>query len=142
MAAWLLLCTSSISPRTGAKPTLIRKSERAADSVPVPSAWCRPARVGEELGLAEGVETALSAYQLTNVPTWAVLGAERLDRITLPPWVRRVIIFADNDVAGRDAAQAAAGRYGRCDGLEVDVRLPPHKGDDWNDVLLATRRTA
>jgi hypothetical protein len=43
-----------------------------------------------ELGLAEGVESALSATQLHGIPCWATLGAPRLSAIDLPSCVRRV----------------------------------------------------
>jgi putative DNA primase/helicase len=94
----------------------------------------RLAPAGPLLGLAEGVETALSAMQLHGVACWAVLGGQRLARIALPPEVREVHLFADNDDAGRSAAEAAAKRY-RSDGLSVQVRAPPEGFGDWNDVV-------
>jgi putative DNA primase/helicase len=93
------------------------------------------------LGLAEGVETALSAMQLHGVPCWAVLGGQRLARIALPPEVREVHLFADNDDAGRSAAEAASKRY-LSDGLRVQVRAPPKAFGDWNDVVQATPERA
>ena len=41
----------------------------------------------ERLGLAEGIETALSAMALLDVPVWAVLGSEGLARVAIPPGV-------------------------------------------------------
>jgi hypothetical protein len=40
------------------------------------------------MGLAEGVETALSAMQLTGMTVWASLGAARLDSVWLPAEVQ------------------------------------------------------
>jgi hypothetical protein len=88
------------------------------------------------LGLAEGVETALSAMELTGVPCWASLGGQRLGRITLPAEVRRVVIFGDADDAGRLAAERAAGVYSR-QGRAVDMRWPPDGYGDFNDALRA-----
>lgn len=97
--------------------------------------------VGAVLGLAEGVEDALGAFQLFGTPCWATLGAQRLSRIAIPPEVRQVIIFADNDEAGREAASAAADQYRR-EALEVEVRLPPDEFFDWSDVARANFREA
>jgi putative DNA primase/helicase len=86
-----------------------------------------------ELGLAEGIESALSASQLTGVPCWATLGAQRLDAINLPSGIRRVHLFPDNDNAGRTAAERAKLRYSN-QLLPVRTWWPPD-GQDWNDVL-------
>jgi hypothetical protein len=41
----------------------------------------RLAKATDVLGLTEGVESALSAMQLTGIPTWACLGAGRMHRV-------------------------------------------------------------
>jgi putative DNA primase/helicase len=51
----------------------------------------------EVMGLAEGTETALSAMMLTGMSVWASLGGKRLHSVELPPFVREVHIFCDND---------------------------------------------
>jgi hypothetical protein len=91
-----------------------------------------PPRDGE-LGLAEGIESALSATQLHGVPCWATLGANRLDAIDLPGCVRRLHLFADNDEAGRAAVERAKRHYTN-QLLPVRTWWPPD-GQDWNDVL-------
>lgn len=90
----------------------------------------------EVLGLAEGVETALSASMLLGVPVWATLGAERLDRIVIPEEVTRLILLADNDRAGRRAVDRARLRYALA-GREILVLWPPVPFTDWNDMLQA-----
>jgi putative DNA primase/helicase len=94
----------------------------------------RLAAAGDVLGLAEGIETALSAMQLTGVPTWACLGASRMHRVAVPDSVRELHIFIDNDDPGRDAAErtAHAHRHRR-----VVLRRPPDELGDWNDFLCA-----
>ena len=67
----------------------------------------RLAAASEEVGIAEGVESGLSAMQLFDVPVWCALGSERLHKIELPPEVRRVVIFGDNGPAGHKAAMRA-----------------------------------
>jgi phage/plasmid primase-like uncharacterized protein len=93
--------------------------------VPAP---CGLAKAGELLGLAEGVESALSAMQLHGVPCWASLGAARLALVAIPDHVRELVVFADNDRPGRDAAERVA-RNRRA------VVKYPLNGTDWNDHL-------
>ena len=59
---------------------------------------------GGRLGLAEGIETALSAMQLFGVPCWATLGNERFGLVTIPESIRELYLFLDND-AGGDLAE-------------------------------------
>lgn len=97
------------------------------------------AQAGETLGLAEGVESALAASQIHDVPCWAACGA-RLHRIALPGTVHHVILFADNDPPGLETAERAARRF-QAEGRRVEIRAPQSPGADWNDALLA-RATA
>jgi putative DNA primase/helicase len=90
------------------------------------------------LGLAEGVETALSATQMTGVPCWAVLGARRLDKVQIPAAVTRLYLFADNDDPGREAAARAFVRYHNPPSCKVIPWYPPEPHKDWNDFLQAT----
>jgi putative DNA primase/helicase len=96
----------------------------------------RLAAAEETLGLAEGVENALSAMEMTGTPCWATLGAQRLPRITLPDIVRRVVIFADRDATGELHAGLAATAYTQ-QGRSVEIRWPPGNAPDWNDALRA-----
>lgn len=87
------------------------------------------------LGLTEGIETAVAVQKATGMPVWATTSATLLTSVVLPPGVRRVVIWADRDVAGRDAAQAAAERF-RAEGRAVEIRFPKlARKSDWNDVL-------
>ena len=51
-------------------------------------------------GLAEGIETALAARQLTGIPTWAAVSAGNMANIAPPHWARHAVVFADHDVSG------------------------------------------
>jgi putative DNA primase/helicase len=105
---------------------------------------CRGAAVrlhdpGDELGIAEGVETALAAYQLFGVVTWAALSAGNIEAFEAPSGLRRLVVFADNDqnFVGQAAAFALAKRLAR-DGVACEVRVPPIPGD-WLDVVNGQR---
>ena len=94
------------------------------------------------LGIAEGIETALSASILFNVPVWAALSDGLLQDWVPPPDVRTVLIFGDNDIsfAGQAAAYTLAKRL-KAKGLTTTVEVPVRPGTDWNDVHLQTRRS-
>jgi len=87
-----------------------------------------------ELGLAEGIETALAAQQLFHIPTWATLSADLLHQADIPPGVRTVHLFADNDAAGLKAMERATRRYLSL-GYDIKQWVPPTTGKDWNDYL-------
>lgn len=91
---------------------------------------------GDTLGIAEGIETALSASILFNVPCWAALNYVLLQEWTPPAGVTTVFIFGDNDASytGQHAALALAHRL-KAKGLDVIVELPQRTGQDWNDIL-------
>ena len=95
----------------------------------------RLAPAGEITGLCEGWETGLSAMQLHDLPVWCALGASRMHRVLLPAIVRKIVIFADNDLAGRAAAERTAEIHRR-NGRNVEIRWPNVTGD-FNDELVA-----
>ena len=84
--------------------------------------------------VGEGIETTLSACQLTGLPGIAALSASNLSKIVPPP-CSEIIIAADNDDAGRDAAKQAAQIWTMA-GFKVHIAPAPDWGKDWNDALL------
>ena len=95
---------------------------------------------GTCLGIAEGIETALSAHQLYKLPAWASLNSTFLKKFKAPKSVEKLYIFADNDNNG--AGHAAAFECGhknllsKNDVNEVIIRWPEKEGD-FNDVLIS-----
>jgi hypothetical protein len=96
---------------------------------------CRLAPAGRELGLAEGIETGLSAMELHRLPVWAACGL-RMDAIAIPDAVERLVIFADNGRAGAQAAERAAAQHDQAR-RAVEIKPPPPPCKDWNDVAKA-----
>jgi putative DNA primase/helicase len=92
-----------------------------------------PIGAGGQLGIAEGIETALSASSIFGIPTWAALSADGLRRWELPVGVKHVTIFADAGEAGAKAAAALAERLNLA-GIPSATISPIH-GDDFNDDL-------
>jgi hypothetical protein len=90
---------------------------------------------GVELGVAEGVETGLSAMQIFHVPVWVALG-DRFNRIAIPEQVTKLIIFADHGEAGVKAADKVRKLY-RGTPIKVEVRFPLDGHKDFNDQLRA-----
>lgn len=93
---------------------------------------------GGPLGIAEGVETALAASALYEIPVWAALSTSMMAKWEPPEGCDEVTIFGDNDAkfGGHAAAYRLAHRLA-CNGLEVFVKFPERPGQDWADVHSA-----
>ncbi|ODU07817.1 MAG: hypothetical protein ABS84_15555 [Rubrivivax sp. SCN 71-131] len=85
------------------------------------------------LGVAEGIETALGAWLASSVPAVAAYSAGSLAAWQWPPDVRRIVVFADADRAGREAADTLRARALRA-GLQIKLLVPSEPGADWCDV--------
>lgn len=112
--------------------------ERRLMPGPVPGGSAvRLAPGGPTLGIAEGIETALSAHLLFGVPVWAVLSAGNMEKFCPPKGVKNLIVFADNDknFVGQRAAYFCANRAASA-GVSVKIETPDKVGLDWNDVLI------
>jgi phage/plasmid primase-like uncharacterized protein len=91
---------------------------------------------GPQLGIAEGIETALSARRIFEVPVWAAMSAGGVRDFSIIPGVKFLRIFADHDEAGLTAAQICAQRYSQA-GVVVEIRYPSLQHTDWNDFLTS-----
>ncbi|KQP23356.1 toprim domain-containing protein [Pseudorhodoferax sp. Leaf267] len=111
---------------------------------------CVPlAEATEELAVCEGLETGLAVLLATGKPVWCALGAGNLEKLWVPPTVRRVCIYADNDADGDFTGQACAYALARrlrreprgAAPCEVQVYLPKAAGTDWADIWRQRQRT-
>ena len=113
--------------------------KKLMQGLPLPGAAIRLTPVSRTLGIAEGIETALAAAELFEVPTWSCISTAGIETFAPPEGLEHVIVFADHDenFAGQAAAYRAAHRLA-LKGLEVEVCIPPTAGD-WLDELNSRR---
>lgn len=94
--------------------------------------------VASTLGIAEGIETALSCAQIYKCNTWSTINAAFMKRFIAPAGIEHLIIFADrdNNGTGQAAAYICANKnlLSKNDVRKVSIRWP-EKGD-FNDVLI------
>ena len=96
--------------------------------------------VGGKLGLAEGIESALAARALTQIPCWASLGNERFGLVSIPESVSELHLFIDHDAGGELAEERAHSVYAR-ENRNIITRRPRTHGADWNDALQAWQQS-
>jgi putative DNA primase/helicase len=91
---------------------------------------------GDQLGIAEGIETALACFELFGIPTWAALSDTLLQGFEPPSGLQHLTIFGDHDQnnAGQIAAYKLAHRLRHF--VKIEVKIPPEPGTDWLDVLV------
>ncbi len=90
------------------------------------------------MGVAEGVETALSAWILYGMPVWAAVSTSGILNFQPPPECNMLFIMADKDKAGIDTAIILAQRVANPN-LRVRT-LTPENGRDFNDQLIHQTR--
>ena len=90
---------------------------------------------GGVLGIAEGIETAAAASLGSGLPVVAAYCANALAGFAFPRGIERLVIFADHDPAGQQAAATLAQRATRA-GLTSKTLTPSKPGSDWADVWL------
>ena len=87
------------------------------------------------LGIAEGIETALSlAHAFT--PVWSCIDAGNLATFQVLNGIESLLIAADNDDAGRAASEACAERWDAA-GCESFIVMPDAHKTDMNDLARA-----
>jgi hypothetical protein len=93
---------------------------------------------GEEVTLAEGIETALTLALIAPERRVAcVVSSEGFASVVLPPAFNRVVVAADRDPGNKATATAIerAERTFAASGRHSVFTYPPAPFDDWNSVL-------
>ena len=90
------------------------------------------------MAICEGIEDALSAWVLWQIPTWATIGTSGLKGFVPPEGVREILILADRDEngAGQRAAWELQERMEET-GRAARVLVPEDGSKDLNAYLLA-----
>lgn len=88
----------------------------------------------EVMGIAEGIETAIAARILHNIPTWAAVNASALANFEPPSECKKLIVFADRDASFTGQMYAYQLAHRLRDRVEVHVELPANIGDFADEV--------
>lgn len=91
---------------------------------------CPDDEVTTGLGIAEGIETALSVIAAGWTPVWAAIDAYNMGELPVLEGIESLTIFADQDAAGIRAAEKLARKWSSA-GREVYIAAPQF--GDWND---------
>ena len=125
--------------RTYLRPDGSGKAEIEPSKMMLGSVTGGAVRLADEAGtliVAEGIETALSLANRAgqaDASIWAALSASGMKALRLPKPVGQLIVAADGDKAGREAAAVLAKRAVEI-GWEAFLLHAP-EGQDWNDSL-------
>lgn len=128
-----------LDPKTAGKAPVATPKKLTRASAPMGGAFVVLGDItADVLGIAEGVETALSASQLSGVPVMAGVSAYGLANFDPPNTCARLLYFADNDANGTGQlhAQQGAQRVARR-GILTQIATPPEGVKDFNDLLQA-----
>jgi len=91
------------------------------------------------LGIAEGIESALSAASVYRMPTWSTMNASYMKKFRAPTGVKVLYIYADNDSNGTGLAAAfeCGNRniLANNDVVKVVIRWPENL-NDFNDLII------
>jgi putative DNA primase/helicase len=100
-----------------------------------PAYQVRLGEPGPVMGIAEGIETALAAARLFDVPCWSALNADGVAKWWPPAGTEKVMIFGDCDASyvGQRAAFALAARL-EAKQIKAEVHIPGEVDTDWADI--------
>ena len=88
------------------------------------------------MGVAEGIESAISASILYDMPVWACINGGLLSKWIPPEIAEEIYIFADNDenYCGHAKAYTLANRLVTQFKRKVEILHPEAVGQDFNDL--------
>lgn len=95
----------------------------------------------DEIGVCEGIESALGLSMHTGLVCWAAISSHGMETLKVPKSIRRMVIgpdVGDSENVGMDAAHALRNRIveeGKKRGQLIDVRIlcPPIGKSDWGE---------
>ena len=96
----------------------------------------RLSRAAPVMGVAEGIETAIAAALMFEMPVWACVNGNLLSKWMPPEIAQEITIFGDNDSSftGQAKSYQLANRLEVQYKRKVSVILPPVSDTDWADV--------
>lgn len=120
----------------------VKKMMRVPNDVKFEGATIQLCPCHQVLGIAEGIETALSVMRLYRIPCWSVISDNGVRGFVMPEGVTELHVFADKDRsgAGQEAAKALDEAM-KAKGITLHIHFPEEpipdgaKGVDFNDVL-------
>lgn len=94
------------------------------------------------IGIAEGIETALSATKLYRTKVWATLNTSFMKKFIAPSGVKHLIIYADSDSNGAGHVAAfECGNRNILNGNDVEkVTIMWPESGDFNDLLTSHQK--
>lgn len=116
----------------GDRDLSLKLSRKTVGAVP-PGSFVQLDDPANEIVVAEGVMTALSASEFFHLPALALLGIRNLRAYRPPACVRSVVIAADRGAGGEGAASDLRDTLVAL-GLKVVIRLPPEQFRDFNHM--------
>ena len=96
--------------------------------------------VTSSLAVAEGIESALCAAHF-HAPAWSAIDASNLSGLGVIAGIEQLVVFADHDAAGINAARQVVARW-QAAGVQAEAYLPPTPGEDAADVVARHRGAA
>lgn len=126
-----------LAPDGSAKAEMAAPRKLMPGDLPDGSCVALSEYTGGPLGIAEGIETALSASAIFEMPVWAAINTSVLKKWLPPQGCSEVVVFGDNDAkfAGQAAAYHLAHRLS-VKGVNASVCLPSEVGTDWADEWM------
>lgn len=124
--------------KDGSRKAHIASTKMALGSVQGAGIWF--GEPGPELCILEGPENALTIRCLGYPFVVCTINATNFSNLTIPSYVKKILIMPDPDKAGKINALKAIKAYARKD-LELKLVFPPDrilpngKKADWNDIL-------
>ena len=89
-----------------------------------------------KLHICEGLETGLSLHSQGHFPVWACGSANILEKIPILFAVGELIICADHDERGLDAARKTKARWDAATHQIATIWAPKQPGSDYADTVL------